>query len=62
MPLDSNVPRYCSDNATFMLVYDREHRTIVIRFLPCGIISHHREDIRHRYCARCHRFIEREAA
>lgn len=30
-----------------------------IQFHPCGMRSYHPEDIRHRYCARCGRFIER---
>ena len=29
-----------------------------ITFHPCGTKSFHPEDVRHRYCARCHRFIE----
>lgn len=28
-----------------------------ITFHPCGVTSHHPEDVRHRYCARCRRFI-----
>lgn len=27
-----------------------------IECLRCGAISHHPEDVRHRYCGRCHRF------
>ena len=29
-----------------------------IRFQPCGVTSYHPEDVSHRYCAYCHRFIE----
>lgn len=28
-----------------------------ITFHPCGTTSHHPQDIIHRYCARCHRFM-----
>jgi hypothetical protein len=30
-----------------------------IRFHPCGVTSYHREDIRQRYCALCHSFVEK---
>lgn len=28
-----------------------------IKFSPCNIISHHPEDVRNYYCARCKRFM-----
>ena len=31
-----------------------------IRFEPCGVQSFHPDDVRERYCAFCHRWIERE--
>jgi len=57
MPLDESVPRYCSDHATFKIAADRRS----IKFFPCGTVSHHAEDVRHRYCARCHRFFEQSS-
>lgn len=30
-----------------------------IQCLHCGLISHHPEDVTHRYCGKCHRFHER---
>jgi hypothetical protein len=32
--------------------------SLAIRCLICGMISYHPEDVRHRYCANCHRFHE----
>jgi len=34
---------------------------IGIRFEPCGVQSFHPEDVRNRYCAFCHCFIQMEA-
>lgn len=32
-----------------------------IQFSPCGVVSYHVEDVRYRYCALCHAFIEKES-
>lgn len=32
-----------------------------IKFYPCGVNSPNPDDVRYRYCAYCHEFIEREA-
>lgn len=32
-----------------------------IRFEPCGVQSFHPDDVRNRYCAFCHRFIDTQA-
>lgn len=29
-----------------------------ITFLPCMVTSHNPNDVRERYCARCHRWLE----
>ena len=29
-----------------------------IRFQPCGVTSYHPQDVMHKFCARCHCFIE----
>lgn len=29
-----------------------------IMFYPCGTVSYNPNDIKHRYCTRCHRFME----
>jgi hypothetical protein len=32
-----------------------------ITFGPCGVTSYSKDDIRHRYCVRCHCFITDES-
>lgn len=29
-----------------------------VEFQPCGFVSYHPEDVKNRYCPRCHRFME----
>jgi len=58
MPLDGTVPRYCSDFPSYRIADDRQS----IRFLPCGTVSFNRHDVAHRYCGRCHRFIDDDTA
>lgn len=28
-----------------------------IKFTPCGVVSYHPEDVKHRFCAYCDRFV-----
>ncbi len=49
----SGAPAHCSDSPKYQLISAR-----AIRFLPCGVVSYHLEDVRNHYCARCHRFID----
>lgn len=49
----SPVPSECSAS-DFLVAPDGRS----ITFLPCGVTSHNANDVRERYCARCHRFME----
>lgn len=39
---------------TYLLGHDQEW----IQFWPCGVKSYHPDDIRERFCGRCHQFIK----
>ncbi len=51
------MPRYtpCADptRSSYEIAEDQES----IRFLPCGIRSWNPNDVEHRYCGLCHRYI-----
>jgi hypothetical protein len=49
----------CTDTRTERTYEVIEERR-AIRFEPCGVVSHNPNDIRERYCAVCHVFVEKE--
>lgn len=58
------VPRWkkCGPNEMtgFAIVSAREGHPAGIYFRPCGVASHHPDDVTHTFCAYCHRFAREE--
>lgn len=46
----------CTDALAIRYVIAPDGKSIL--FYPCGNISFHPEDVRHKYCARCNRFMD----
>jgi hypothetical protein len=47
----------CKPSQVSSYIADDESGSIM--FLPCGVISFDRNDVRERYCTKCRRFIMR---
>lgn len=45
----------CTDPLAIRFVIAPDGKSIL--FYPCEVVSYHPEDVRQRYCARCHRFM-----
>jgi ribosomal protein S27AE len=41
---------------TYQIITDDKGDPIAIKCLKCGLTSHHPEDVRQRYCGKCHVF------
>lgn len=48
--------KVCAQGERSTCVISDDGRTIM--FLPCGALSFNSNDVRERYCIRCHRFME----
>jgi hypothetical protein len=55
------TPRWlaCADPSRSCYEIVVERGFVTIRFLPCGVMSYHPEDIKQRYCALCHSWVEK---
>jgi hypothetical protein len=52
---DRSMIEPCADET--QSTYEIIANSKAIRFSPCGVVSHHPDDVRGTYCAYCHRFI-----
>lgn len=48
------IPNPCLAGRSYVVAEDGAS----ITFSPCGLVSHHPEDVANRYCPHCHCFLD----